>query len=270
MFKHIILFPHYYGQKLKGVAKSPFIVKNRIIQKYKDENKSYSFHLIKNQDNLNENIHNLYHMNSELIGKNINIGGDHSMSIASCAHSLNYYNNLKILWFDAHADINSYEKSSTKNVHGMPLHYLSNQDGKDNQFSFIKEKLNLNNLMYIGLRDIDDYEKEIIDMYKIKVIDSNSFNNDPEKCFRQIMNFLVDSPFHLSFDVDCLDPLVMPCTGTKVDNGLFKGQTQFVMKKLIENKNLVNMDLTELNVSEKNMCKEEIDRSLNNVMDIIF
>ena len=124
--------------------------------------------------------------------------------------------------------------------------------------------------MYIGLKDIDDYEKEIIDMYKIKVIDSNSFNNDPEKCFRQIMNFLVDSPFHLSFDVDCLDPLVMPCTGTKVDNGLFKGQTQFVMKKLIENKNLVNMDLTELNVSEKNMCKEEIDRSLNNVMDIIF
>ena len=124
--------------------------------------------------------------------------------------------------------------------------------------------------MYIGLKDIDDYEKEIIDMHKIKTIDSNSFNHDPEKCYHQIMNFLDNSPFHLSFDVDCLDPLVMPCTGTKVDNGMFKGQTQFVMKKLMNNQNLINMDLTELNINEKNMLKEDINKSINNVMDIIF
>lgn len=272
MFKNIILFPNHYGQKLKGVAESPFILKNKIIQKYKNINinKNYSFFTIKNKENLNQNIENLYYMNSKLNGKRMNIGGDHSMSIGSCAHSLNYYNNLKILWFDAHADINSYEKSSTKNVHGMPLHFLSQQNENTHHFPFIKQKLNLNNLMYIGLRDIDDYEKEIIDMYKIKIIDSHSFNYDPEKSFHQIMNFLGDSPFHLSFDVDCLDPLVMPCTGTKVDNGMFKGQTQFVMKKLMNNQNLVNMDLTELNVSEKNMSKDDIHKSVNNIMDIIF
>ena len=268
MFKNFILFPNHYGQKLKGVANSPFILKDRLCKKYK--NKHFSFYSLKNEININKNIFNLYYMNSQLNGKRMNIGGDHSMSIASCAYTLNYYKKSKILWFDAHADINSYERSSTKNIHGMPLHFLSQFYKNNEQFPFIKQKLNLNNLMYIGLRDIDDYEKEIIDMHKIKVIDSNSFNNDPEKCFHQIKNFLNDSYFHLSFDVDCLDPLIMPCTGTKVDNGLCKEQTQLVMKKLMKHKKLVNMDLTELNVSEENMSKEDIDKSLNNVMDIIF
>lgn len=270
MIKNFILFPNHYGQKLKGVKYAPFILKDKIIKKYKNDNRSLSFFSVKNNKNLYTNINNLYHVNYQIKGKRMNIGGDHSMSIASCAYTLNHYKNSKILWFDAHADINSYEKSSTKNVHGMPLHFLSNQDQKNKQFSFIKENLDLNNLMYIGLRDIDDYEKEIIDKHKIKIIDSKSFNYDPEKCFHQITHFLNDSLFHLSFDVDCLDPIIMPCTGTKVENGLLKMQTQFVMKKLMKNKNLVNMDLTELNVSEKNMCKKNINKSLNNVMDIIF
>jgi len=38
----------------------------------------------------------------------------------------------------------------------------------------------------------------------------------------------------------------------------------------MNNQNLVNMDLTELNVSEKNMSKDDIHKSVNNIMDIIF
>ena len=67
----------------------------------------------------------------------MNIGGDHSMSIASCAYTLNYYKKSKILWFDAHADINSYERSSTKNIHGMPLHFLSQCNKNNEQFYHI-------------------------------------------------------------------------------------------------------------------------------------
>ena len=159
MFKNVILFPNHYGQKLKGVANSPFILKDRLCKKYK--NKPFSFYSIKNEININKNIFNLYYMNSQLNGKRMNIGGDHSMSIGSCAYTLNYYKKSKILWFDAHADINSYERSSTKNIHGMPLHFLSHYNKNNDDFPFIKQKLNLNNLMYIGLRDIDDYEKEI-------------------------------------------------------------------------------------------------------------
>ena len=260
--KNILLAGTSCGQLRKGVSKFPSIISKYIRPSYN----TYDMEL------KNEIYHdmNMIYKTGMPHDKFICIGGDHSISIATGALSLNRHPDTKFIWIDAHADINSYEKSSTKNVHGMPLHFLSNQDQKNKQFSFIKENLDLNNLMYIGLRDIDDYEKEIIDKHKIKVIDSKSFNDDPEKCFHQITHFLNDSLFHLSFDVDCLDPIIMPCTGTKVENGLLKIQTQFVMKKLMKNKNLVNMDLTELNVSEKNMCKIDINKSLNNVMDIIF
>jgi len=96
-------------------------------------------------------------------------------------------------------DVINIEKSSTNNVHGMPLHFLSQNNKNYIPFPFIKQTLNLNNLMYIGLRDIDDYEKEIIDMYKIKIIDSHSFNYDPEKSSHQIMNFFRRFSFSFIF-----------------------------------------------------------------------
>ena len=52
------------------------------------------------------------------------------MSIATVAHSLNKNKNTKVVWIDAHADINTYEKSVTKNFHGMPLSFLSGLDSK--------------------------------------------------------------------------------------------------------------------------------------------
>ena len=216
------------------------------------------------------NINNLYYTNYEIQGKRMNIGGDHSMSIASCAYSLNKHPELKILWFDAHADINSYKKSVTKNYHGMPLHFLSNLSSNKTDFPFITTNLNLKNLMYIGLRDVDEYEQEIIDTYKIKVIKSDDFNNDPNRSLQKIYSFLKNSPFHLSFDVDCLDPSVVPCTGTMVNNGLYKTQTRDVMKNLMMHQNLINMDLTELNIDEDFFNNEDKEKSIQNVVDIIF
>ena len=33
-------------------------------------------------------------------------------------------------------------------------------------------------------------------------------------------NIISGEDVHISFDVDCLDPSVMPCTGTKYQNGI--------------------------------------------------
>ena len=94
------------------------------------------------------NINKLYNQNALIDGRKINIGGDHSMSIATVADSLNRYkqDNLKVLWFDAHPDINTYKSSKSKNVHGMPLGYLTGLC-KSNNFPFIVNHLNFNNLM---------------------------------------------------------------------------------------------------------------------------
>ena len=70
-------------------------------------------------------------------GKIINIGGDHSMSIATIASTLNKYPNTKVIYFDAHADLNTYKSSKSKHYHGMPLSFITGID-HHKKFSFIK------------------------------------------------------------------------------------------------------------------------------------
>ena len=55
------------------------------------------------------------------------------MSLATVADSLNRTeeDQLKVLWFDAHPDINTYQSSPSKNFHGMPLSYLTGLDEND-------------------------------------------------------------------------------------------------------------------------------------------
>ena len=281
MIKNILLFPHSAGQNLIGVRNTPFILKG-LIEKYRS--KFYNFHHVevRNSRNkietLNVNLKNLYEKNKEINGKRINIGGDHSMSIGSIAYTLNKHPNAKVIWFDAHADINTHEESKTKNVHGMPLSFLSGlmdttskaSETGEYKFDFIKNKLDLKNLMYIGIRDLDEYEKKVIKENEIKVINVDNINyEEPYMIYFRIMNFLKDDPFHLSFDVDSLDPKIIPSTGTSVMSGLLKFQTQTIVRQLMRSKNLVNMDITELNISN-DFSDEDNNKSLKNALDIFF
>ena len=110
----IIYFPHKLGQLKNGVQYTPIYLKKIVTNRYIDVKCNNS---CTNKDfHLKNNLENLYEINSKISSLKINIGGDHSMSIATVANSLNIYkDNLKVLWFDAHADINTYESSLTKN-----------------------------------------------------------------------------------------------------------------------------------------------------------
>ena len=65
----------------------------------------------------------------------LNLGGDHAISIATIPPMLKKYPNLRVIWVDAHADINSPEVSLSGNVHGMPVHFIStlDSDKKENK-----------------------------------------------------------------------------------------------------------------------------------------
>ena len=53
------------------------------------------------------------------------LGGDHSIAIATfsaiASHHRNNGGEIGLIWFDAHADINTPETSLSGNIHGMPL-----------------------------------------------------------------------------------------------------------------------------------------------------
>tara|TARA_A100001015_G_C15026858_1_gene730981 strand:- start:1519 stop:2343 length:825 start_codon:yes stop_codon:yes gene_type:complete len=211
---------------------------------------------------LSENLKKLYQQNSSFYGPRINIGGDHSMAIATIADSLQKYPDLKVVWIDAHPDINTRNSSATNNYHGMPLAFLSGLD-HDSTFNFIEKKLDLSNLIYLGIRDIDEYEQKIINKHNITYYRVSECEKNVPRVLTELDKVIGDNPIHISFDVDSLDPSVLDSTGTPVIGGLSLNIAQILLDYLAF-KNWVNLDITELNLNLGNR-----EKSLNNLKLII-
>ena len=162
MFNRIVYFPHKLGQLKDGVNKTPLIMKNFF---WRD---CASFELEDSND-LFCNLQNLFKINNSFKEKRINIGGDHSISIATVAHTFNNFPKSKVIWVDAHADINTYHSSISKNYHGMPLSFLTGLCKSEN-FDFIKNYVPFENILYFGVRDLDSFEKFIIRERNIDLI----------------------------------------------------------------------------------------------------
>ena len=159
----------------------------------------------------------LYRTHNKYIKDNkvITIGGDHSISGATVASSLDTFGGeLNVVWVDAHADIHTFASSETKNTHGMPLGSLM---GHDKHYNI--PLLNESQLTYIGLRDVDPYEQGVISDSDITVYDMDYIKN---KSICNVIEHLnkITGPIHLSFDVDSIDPAEFSSTGTPVENGL--------------------------------------------------
>lgn len=263
MFKNIIKFSHHLGQTKNGVEKSPQILCSSLDPFINPIECPIT-------DNLYQNIENLYSENKKIDDKRINIGGDHSMAIATVSDSLEKYgNNLKVIWMDAHCDINTYKSSPTKNYHGMPLSILTGLDlNTRGLFKFLKSKpfLKFENILYLGIRDIDPFEEEVLHKYKIKYINVNEINNFTYNSLNQIEDFVGNNPIHLSFDVDVVDPFYIPSTGTPVGEGINLESAGILLNNIMKY-NLVSMDITELNLAIGN--KEDKLKSLNNVRHLM-
>ena len=240
-FKSIILFPHDLGQTKGGVDKAPTYIKKFI------NKKKHNIYTVPNSGNFFKNVKDLYKINKKIKGDKVNIGGDHSMSIATIADTLNTYPNAKVIYFDAHADINTYASSKSKHFHGMPLSFITGIDQNKN-FDFIKNTLKFDNLLYIGGRCWDSFERDLIYKHNIKHIDPAELNNDFKNAMNKILTFAGDSPIHLSFDVDCMDKSLVPSTGTPVKGGIMMKSGKDVLKQIKDFTNVVNVDITELNL----------------------
>ena len=254
--------------------KNPLIICRNMLGQHKKANFTNKFNFIDetkynvihsdDKNNLHSNLHNLWKLTLEY--KNpIVLGGDHSLAISTLSSSIcKYGQDIKVLWFDAHADINSYTESNSKNIHGMVLNYLCNINipkynfdcNSAPLFKFIpSKKLNPSNIMYIGIRDLDEYEKDVLKYYNIQRITCDNVNNNPEMCIDKINTFIGNSKTHLSIDIDALDPLFVPCTGTPVDDGIQLDKLQYILKNM-NTKNVIHTDVVEYNPSLGNMQEQ--------------
>lgn len=117
-----------------------------------------------------------------------------------------------MIWIDAHPDIHTYSSTVSGNTHGTPLSVCTGIEKTHWASRLSLKNLDFNRLIYVGIRDIDDFERKTIDEYKIKHWTPQQ-TVDWLKANRNL-------PIHISFDIDALDPSFISSTGTRVDNGL--------------------------------------------------
>ncbi|CAG8674723.1 2602_t:CDS:2, partial [Scutellospora calospora] len=185
----------------------------------------------------------------------LTLGGDHSLALGTVSGTFSVYPDACLIWIDAHADINTPETTDSGNLHGCPVSFLlavedallGNNPKVYETFSWLKPLLRPDRLVYIGLRDVDPPEKEILKKYGIKAF---SMNHVDKYGIGKVVEMALDAvnpkrdrPIHLSFDVDALDPTVAPSTGTPVRGGLTFREGHYICEAIHETGLLVSVDL---------------------------
>jgi arginase len=183
------------------------------------------------------------------------LGGDHSMALGSIAGISSYCKNHKlklgVIWVDAHADMNTDGTSPSGNIHGMPL-AASLGIGNEKLVNFydFSPKLKPENCALIGIRSVDTLEKQNIKRLKLPVytmadIDKQGIHVIIEKILKQFRK-RVDH-LHVSFDLDVIEPSIVPGVGTPVAGGLGYREAHLLMESIAECGCMSSMEITEVN-----------------------
>ena len=159
-------------------------------------------------------------------------GGEHSISIGTIRAFNECFNNLTVLHIDAHADLRK-EYEGTKCNHACAVYEASQTT----------------NLVQVGIRSMDITEKSSMNMEKVFFAHDMAVN---EYWMDDVIDQLTGNVF-ITFDLDAIDPSLLPSTGTPEPGGLFYYETLEFLKKVFTERNVVGFDIVELcpNENEK-------------------
>ncbi len=183
------------------------------------------------------------------------LGGDHSVAMGSVAGVASFYRKqekkLGLIWIDAHADMNTPESSPSGNVHGMPLACLLGMGPKElTNIAGFAPKVDGSNVAIIGLRDVDDTEKENVRAagvaaFTMRDIDERGLRSVMQEAIARATNGTAG--FHLSFDMDSVDPAEAPGVGTPVRGGITYRESHLAMETVFDSGMMVSMEVVEVN-----------------------
>lgn len=191
------------------------------------------------------------------------LGGDHSLGMGSIAGASKYYNEMAVIWVDAHGDINDPLTSPSGNIHGMPLAAsLGVGHPSITNLYYEGKKIKPENVYILGARDLDPGEIRLIEklnvtLYTMDYINSYSLENAVRDILSKLKNSNVDG-VHLSFDIDVMDSAIVPGTGTPVKDGINFDESKYILSEFLESKLITSMDFVELNPALDQDNKTEI------------
>jgi arginase len=185
------------------------------------------------------------------------LGGDHSIAIGSFSGAASYYRKqektLGLIWFDAHADMNTPESTPSGNIHGMPLAALLGYGTPElvNVAGFAP-KVDPRLVAHVGARDIDPGERELINKLGVRFFTMREID---ERGMSACMDDAITiasrgtAGYAVTFDVDALDPGDAPGSGTLVRGGLTYREAHLGMEKIAEAGGMRILEIVEINTA---------------------
>ena len=184
------------------------------------------------------------------------LGGDHSLAAGSVSGVAEFYRRqgqkIGLIWIDAHSDINTPETSPSGNVHGMPLAALLGLGPAPlGEIFGYSPKVSAENTVLIGVRDIDSAEREnirragVAEVYTMRDIDERGMRTVMEEALRAAGRGTAG--YHVSLDMDWIDPEDAPGVGTPVRGGATYREAHLAMEILADHGRLLSFEIVEVN-----------------------
>jgi arginase len=185
------------------------------------------------------------------------LGGDHSIAIGSFAGAASYYKKqnetLGLIWFDAHADMNTPYYTPSGNIHGMPLSSLLGYGTPElTNVAGFAPKLDPKLCAHVGARDIDPGERELIKKLGMRFFTMREID---ERGMKDVMDEAITiasrgtAGYAVTFDVDVLDPGDAPGSGTLVRGGLTYREAHLGLELIAEDGGMRSLEIVEINTA---------------------
>ena len=172
------------------------------------------------------------------------LGGDHSVAVGTVSGAARHFRaenqSIGLIWLDAHADMNTPESSPSGNIHGMPLACILGMG----------PTIAPQNAVIVGLRDVDQMEKPHVRQSGVRAF---TMRHIDERGLRAVMEDAIgiasegSAGFHVSLDMDFVDPQDAPGVGTPVRGGATYREAHLAMEMICDSRRMVSMEVVEVN-----------------------
>ncbi|MCS6954099.1 MAG: arginase [Bryobacterales bacterium] len=201
------------------------------------------------------------------------LGGDHSVAVGTVSgmsrHLRRQKKTLGLIWIDAHADMNTPETTPSGNVHGMPLACCVGIGPRALTHLYnYAPKVDPKNVALVGVREVDQLERPHVRNSGVRAFTMRDID---ERGLRAVMEEALQiaaagtAGFHVSLDMDCVDPHEAPGVGTPVRGGLTYREAHLAMEIICDSGKLVSMEVVEVNP-----VIDEANRTANLAVELVM